>query len=154
MRRDKCVEEQISGYLCYLMCQRERHPPWIITPQYSAPGRAYDFRGKIACKCWQTHDMVNLIASWQSNYYQIAHQMVRYISIWNPPFWTPGSAYYSKNVSQSLCIYVITWCISVAVRKTVSYSYNTSASWSSPKWLARPIGNRTSQFPMPWSRPW
>ena len=27
MRRDKCVEEQISGYLCYLMCQRERHPP-------------------------------------------------------------------------------------------------------------------------------
>ena len=39
----------------------------VITPQYSAPGPAYDFRGKIPCACWQTHDMVNLIASWQSN---------------------------------------------------------------------------------------
>ena len=57
-----------------------------------------------------------------------------------PPFWTPGSAYYSNNVSQSLCIYVITWYIAVAVRKTDAYSYNTSASWSSPKWLASRIG--------------
>ena len=74
------------------MCQRERHVPWskqslcVITPQYSAPGRSYDFRGTIACKDWQTHATLNLIAYWQSNYYQTAHQMVRYISICNPHF--------------------------------------------------------------------
>ena len=51
------------------MRQRERHAPSdkqslrVIAPQYSAHGRAYDFRGKIACKCLQPHDMVNLIAS-------------------------------------------------------------------------------------------
>ena len=61
------------------------HPPPRL-PQYSAPGRAYDFRGKNASKCWQMHDMVNLIASWQSNYYQTTHQIARYISIWNPFF--------------------------------------------------------------------
>ena len=125
------------------MCQRERDTPWskqsfcVIAPQYSAPGCAYDFRGTVACKCWQTHDMVNLIAFWQANYYQTTHQMLRYISIWNLPFWTPSSPYSSKNMSQSLCIYVRTWYISVAVRKTDAYSYNTSASWSSPKYLVR-----------------
>ena len=131
------------------MSQRKHPAPWskqslcVITPQYSAPGRAYDFRGKVACKCWQPHGMVNLNATWQSNYYQTTHQMARYISIWNPLFGRldpPIIAKTCKKDAQSLCIYAITWYIRVAVRKTDAYSYNTSASWSSPKWLASRIG--------------
>ena len=44
-----------------------------------------------------------------------------------------------------ICYQLITWYISVAVRKTCANSYNTSASWSSPKWLAswiRPLNFR------------
>ena len=73
------------------MRHRERHAPWskqslcVITFQYSAPRRAYDFRGKITCT-WQTHAMVNLIAYWQSNCYQTSHQMLRHISIRTPLF--------------------------------------------------------------------
>ena len=153
-----CRKVNIYGYFCYLMCQRERHAPWskqslcVITPQYSSPGRAYDFMGKIACKCWQTHDMVNLTTSWQSNYYQIAHKMVRYIAIWNPLFGCLDPPIIKKTCKKKMhnhCVYVTTWYNSVAVCKTDAYSYNTSALWS-PKWLA----NRTSHFPMPSSRPW
>ena len=143
------------------MCQRERHAPWdkqslrVITPQYSAPGRAYDFRGKSACKCWQPHDMVNLIASWQSNHYQITHQMVRYIAMWNPPFWMPGSAPIiektCKKKMHNHCVDVITWYTSVAVCKTDAYSYDTSALWFSPKRLASQIGHPT--FPCPGAAP-
>ena len=65
----------------------------------------------------------------------------------NPPLWTPGSAYYSKNESQSMCIYVMTWYISVAVRKTDAHSYTASASWSSPKWLASRLGPHNFRCP-------
>ena len=79
-----------------------------------------------------------------TNYYQSAHQMVRYISIWNPPFWMPGSAYYEKKTCKKKmrnhCVYIITWYISVAVCKTDANSYNTAVLWSSPKWLASRIG--------------
>ena len=111
----------------------------VITPQYSVPGRAHDFGGKIACKYWQTHDMVNLIASWQYNYYQIAHQMVRYISTWTPIFGCldpPIIGKTCKNKMDNHCVYVITWYNSAAVCKTDACSYNTSALWSSSKRLA------------------
>ena len=68
-------------------CSMKRTIALCNYPQYSAPGRAYMILwDSIACKCWQTHDMVNLIASWQCNYYQTTHTMVRYISKRNSPF--------------------------------------------------------------------
>ena len=54
--------------------------------------------------------MVNLLTSWQSNYLL-------------------------PNRSS-----IITWYISVAVRKTDAHSYTTSASRSSPKWLVSRLG--------------
>ena len=45
------------------------------------------------------------------------------------------------------CVYVITWYTLVAVCKTDAYSYNTSALWSSPKWLALRIGPPTFRCP-------
>ena len=52
---------------------------------------------------------------------------------------------------QCVYVYVITWHISVAVRKTDAHSYNTSASWSSLKWFASRI--RPSNFRCPGAAP-
>ena len=64
-----------------------------------------------------------------------------------PPYSFQIRTYFSFH-----SVYVIKWYISVAVRKTNACSYNTSASWSSPKWLASRIG--PPNFQCPWSRPW
>ena len=52
-----------------------------------------------------------------------------------------------KKKMHNHCVYVITWYTSVAVCKTDAYSYNTSALWSSPKWLASRIGPPTFRCP-------
>ena len=49
--------------------------------------------------------MVNLIASWQSNYYQTAYQMVTVHFNMKPLFWTPGSAYLAKTCHNH-CVYI------------------------------------------------
>ena len=57
--------------------------------------------------------MVNLIASWQSNYYQIAHQMVRYVLTFQyetPLFGCLGPLIIEKTCKQKMhnhCVYVI-----------------------------------------------
>ena len=52
-----------------------------------------------------------------------------------------------KKMNNHCVLRVITWSISVAIRKTDAYSYNTSASLSSPKWLASRTGPPSFRCP-------
>ena len=160
MRRNNCVDEWIYGCLCYLTCQRERHAPWskqslcVITPQYSAPGRAYDFTGKSLVTVdkhmvWYSWSLAGNLTTTKPHikWYGTFQCETPLFGPLDPPI----VAKMCKKKMRNHCLYVMTWYHSVAVRKTGVYSYNTSTSWYAPKTR---FTHSNSQFPMRWRRPW